>query len=62
MDEPPPPRHTRRELGEMRRQITLLQHAVWMDVARGGRGTQANGDKQVRAMLAMDGFTPAPTS
>ena len=51
---------TRRELDELREQIGLLRHAVWLDVNRGGQGIQANGDRQVSNMLAMDGWRPDP--
>ena len=52
------PGRTRRELDEMHRQITLLQHAAWMDVARENQGTAADGDEKVRAMLMLDGWRP----
>jgi hypothetical protein len=52
------PGRTRRELAAIQRQITLLQHAAWMDVSRGGQGTQNQGDDKVRAMLMLDGWRP----
>ena len=52
------PGRTRRELDQMHRQITLLQHAVWMDVATAGQGTRPDVDEKVRAMLMLDGWTP----
>jgi hypothetical protein len=52
------PRRTRRELAATQRQIALLQHAAWMDVSRGGQGTQNQGDDKVRAMLMLDGWRP----
>lgn len=52
------PGRTRRELDEMHRQITFLQHAAWMDVARAGQGTGPEGDEKVRAMLMLDGWAP----
>jgi hypothetical protein len=52
------PGRTRRELDQMHRQITLLQHAVWMDVATAGQGTRPDVDEKVRAMLMLDGWAP----
>ena len=31
---------------------------MWMDVTRGGQGTQADGDARVQRMLQMDGWAP----
>jgi hypothetical protein len=39
-------------------EITLLKHAVWIDVSRGGQGPPGNGDQQVRYMLQLDGWAP----
>lgn len=48
----------RRELDEIHREITLLQHAVWMSAAPAGQGTHADVDEKVRAMLMLDGWRP----
>jgi hypothetical protein len=48
----------RAELDEIRRQITLLQHAAWMDVSTAGQGTRPDVDEKVRAMLQTDGWAP----
>jgi hypothetical protein len=52
------PGRTRRELNQMRRQITLLQHAAWMDVATAGQGSRTDVDEKVRNMLMLDGWRP----
>jgi hypothetical protein len=52
------PGRTSRELAAMHREITLLQHAAWMDVANAGQGTRPEVDEKVRAMLMLDGWTP----
>jgi hypothetical protein len=52
------PGRTRRELEEIHRQITLLQHAVWMDVAAEGQGSRTDVDEKVRTMLMLDGWRP----
>jgi len=46
------PGRTRRELGEMHRQVALLRHAAWVDVAQVGQGTGPEGDEKVWAMRA----------
>jgi hypothetical protein len=48
----------RRELEEIRRQITLLRHAVWMDVTTAGQGSRTDVDEKVRSMLMLDGWRP----
>lgn len=48
----------RREIEEIKRQLELLQHAAWMDVATAGQGTRPEVDEKVRRMLQMDGWTP----
>ena len=45
----------KRELAEIRPEITLLQHVVWMDVATAGQGTRSEVDEKVRRMLQLDG-------
>lgn len=50
------PGRTQRELDAMHRQITLLQHAAWIDVSRENQGDR--GDDEVRAMLMLDGWRP----
>jgi hypothetical protein len=52
------PGRTRRELEQIKRQIMLLQHAAWMDVATAGQGTRTQVDEKVRAMLMLDGWRP----
>lgn len=48
----------KRELDEMRREISLLHHAVWMDVAAAGQGSRAEVDAKVQRMLKLDGWEP----
>lgn len=48
----------KRELDQIRREITLLHHAVWMDVTTAGQGPRGEVDKRVQKMLQMDGWTP----
>lgn len=48
----------RQELDEIRRQITLLQHAVWMKSAGAGQGSAAELDEKVRTILTLDGWQP----
>lgn len=48
----------RRELDEMKREISLLHHAVWMDVAVGGQGSRPQIDERVRNLLMSDGWRP----
>ena len=48
----------RRELDEIRRQITLLQHAIWLDVTTAGQGQRPDIDKRVQTMLQIDGWSP----
>ena len=55
------PGRTRRELDAMQRQITLLQHAAWIDVATAGQGSRTDVDEKVRAMLMLDGWRPDTT-
>ncbi len=52
------PGRTRRDLDAMQRQITLLQHAVWIDVATAGQGQRTDIDERVREMLMLDGWRP----
>jgi hypothetical protein len=52
------PGKARRELAELRREVTLLHHAAWMDVTTAGQGTRTNVDEKVRAMLMLDGWRP----
>ena len=52
------PGRTRRELEAMHREITLLQHAAWIDVAGEGQGDRTDLDEKVRAMLMLDGWRP----
>jgi hypothetical protein len=52
------PGRTRRELEQIHRQITLLQHAVWMDVATAGQGSRTDVDEKVHTMLMIDGWRP----
>lgn len=52
------PGRKQREINELNRKITLLQHAIWMDVSRAGQGTATKGDEQVRIMLQLDGWAP----
>ena len=52
------PGRTRRELDALKRQVTLLQHAAWLDVATAGQGTRTEIDERVRAMLMLDGWKP----
>ena len=55
------PGGTRHEIDQLKRQITLLQHAVWMDVASAGQGQRSDIDERVRAMLMLDGWRPDMT-
>lgn len=48
----------RRELVEIRRDIALVRHAMWMDVASAGQGDRSQVDEKVRRMLQLDGWTP----
>jgi hypothetical protein len=48
----------RRELDAINRQISLPQHAAWMDVAGEGQGSCTEVDEKVRAMLMLDGWRP----
>lgn len=48
----------KRELAEIRRDITLVRHAVWMDVATAGQGDRSQVDEKVRRMLQLDGWIP----
>jgi hypothetical protein len=52
------PGATRRELKALQREVALLHTAAWMDVAREGQGTQAQGDEKVRNVLMVDGWRP----
>jgi hypothetical protein len=52
------PGRTRRELDELRREVTLLHTAAWMDVSNAGQGTRTVVDDKVRAMLMLDGWRP----
>lgn len=49
---------TKRELETLRREVTLLHHAAWMDVSRAGQGSASDGDEKVRNMLMLDGWHP----
>ncbi|MHB1433605.1 MAG: hypothetical protein ACYCVZ_16025 [Streptosporangiaceae bacterium] len=49
---------TKRELEALRREVTLLHHAIWMDVSRAAQGNPAQGDEKVKKMLALDGWQP----
>ena len=48
---------TKRELAQMKREISLLHHAVWMDVTTAGQGNRNQVDEKVRQMLQLDGWT-----
>lgn len=52
------PGRRQRELNEIRRQIRLLHHAVWMDVTTDAQGRRSDVDTRVRTMLMMDGWQP----
>jgi hypothetical protein len=52
------PGRTRRELDALRREVTLLHTAAWMDVTTAAQGSQTEVDEKVRAMLALDGWQP----
>lgn len=52
------PGRTRRELNQLRREVTLLHTAAWMDVATAGQGSRTDVDEKVRTMLMLDGWTP----
>lgn len=49
---------TKRELAAIKRELTLLHHAVWMDVSRVNQGSASDGDEKVRVMLMLDGWRP----
>jgi RHS repeat-associated protein len=42
----------------LRREVTLLHTAAWMDVTTAGQGTRSHIDDKVRAMLMLDGWRP----
>ena len=48
----------KRELAEIKRDITLVRHAVWMDVASAGQGDRSQVNEKVRRMLQLDGWAP----
>jgi hypothetical protein len=48
----------KQELNAIKRDITLLRHAMWMDVATAGQGTRTEVDEKVRRMLQLDGWAP----
>jgi len=52
------PRLTRRELQQLKRQVTLLQPAVWIGVATASQGERTDIDERVRTMLVLDGWRP----
>ena len=52
------PGRNRREIEDLRRQVHLLQHAMWMDVSRTNQGSSAEIDPRIQAMLTMDGWQP----
>lgn len=52
------PGRRQRELEELRRQITILHHAAWMDVTTASQGTRTEVDEKVRTMLQLDGWAP----
>ena len=51
-------RRRKRELAEIRHEISLVRHAMWMDVATAGQGDRTQVDEKVRRMLQLDGWTP----
>ncbi len=52
------PGRTRRELDQIRREVSLLHHAAWMDVTTAGQGDRDAIDERVRAILMLDGWHP----
>lgn len=48
----------KRELAEIKREISLVRHAMWMDVAAAGQRNRTQVDEKVRRMLQLDGWTP----
>jgi len=48
----------KRELDEIRREMTILHHAAWMDVTTAAQGSRTEVDEKVRAMLTLDGWQP----
>ncbi len=52
------PGRTRRELDALRREVNLLHHAAWIDVATAGQGSRTDVDEKVRTMLMLDGWRP----
>jgi hypothetical protein len=52
------PGRTRRELEQLRREVALLHHAAWIDVATAGQGSRTDVDEKVRTMLMLDGWRP----
>jgi hypothetical protein len=53
------PGKAQRELGALQDQITLLRHAVWMDVTRADQGdVPSKLDDRVRDLLMSDGWRP----
>lgn len=46
------------ELEEIRQEVALLHHAVWMDVSTAGQGSRTDVDEKVQAMLQLDGWAP----
>ncbi len=55
------PGRTRRELEALRREVTLLHHAIWIDVTTAGQGSRPQIDEKVRTMLMIDGWKPDMT-
>lgn len=53
----PPGRHAR-EIAALRRQVTLLWHAVWLDVTPGVQGDASDAARQIQDMLKLDGWKP----
>jgi hypothetical protein len=54
------PGRTRRELDQIRREVSLLHHAAWIDVTAEGQGERYEVDEKVRTMLMLDGWRPDP--
>jgi len=49
---------TRRELEQIKREISLVHHAAWMGVTAAGQGYQYQVDEKIQRMLRLDDWTP----
>ena len=49
---------TKRELEQIKREISLIHHAAWMGVTTAGQGNQNEVNEKIQRMLRFDGWTP----